>query len=250
MSETESHVLPELKQIVGALLFAAKDPLPVKEIRRVLVQTGELRGGMFEEFTFATEKDIRAAIEVLREELEAANFGVHIGEVAKGFRLQNDIDCGPWVRQLLEKNKVPRLSKPALETLAIIAYRQPCTRAEIETVRGVSVDNMIRNLIEMQLVKAVGRSELPGRPWLFGTTRKFLEHFGLNTVEELPGIEELKRMKPAEEVSESAVEEAPEDLTAPLFDEEEFSGAQAPNKNDPASGPEEGSPEEGLNDES
>ena len=87
------------------------------------------------------------------------------------------------------------LSKPALETLAIVAYRQPCLRSEIEEVRGVSVDAVLRKLIEMQLIRVVGRiTELPGRPWLFGTTQKFLEHFGINTLEELPGSEELKRV--------------------------------------------------------
>jgi segregation and condensation protein B len=104
--------------------------------------------------------------------------------------------CGPFVRSLLEKNQTVRLSKPALETLAIVAYRQPCLRSEIEEVRGVSVDAVLRKLIEMQLIRVVRRSELPGRPWLFGTTQKFLEHFGINTIDELPGAEELKRAMP------------------------------------------------------
>ncbi len=88
-----------------------------------------------------------------------------------------------------------QLSRPALETLAIIAYRQPCTRAEIEAVRGVAVDQIIRNLMEMQLIRIVGRSELPGRPWLFGTSQKFLEHFGLKRLDDLPGTEELRRLE-------------------------------------------------------
>ena len=87
-----------------------------------------------------------------------------------------------------------KLSKPALETLAIIAYRQPCLRSEIENVRGVSVDAVIRKLIEMQLVKIVKRSELPGKPWLFGTTSRFLEHFGINSIDELPNSNELRRI--------------------------------------------------------
>ena len=85
-----------------------------------------------------------------------------------------------------------KLSKPALETLAIIAYRQPCLRSEIENVRGVSVDAVIRKLIEMQLVKVLKRSELPGKPWLFGTTSRFLEHLGINSIDELPNSNELK----------------------------------------------------------
>ncbi|MBN2685112.1 MAG: SMC-Scp complex subunit ScpB, partial [Pontiellaceae bacterium] len=92
-----------------------------------------------------------------------------------------------------------RLSKPALETLAIVAYRQPCLRSEIEEVRGVSVDAILRKLMDMQLVRVVRRSELPGRPWLFGTTQRFLEHFGINSVDDLPGSQELKRAMPQKE---------------------------------------------------
>jgi segregation and condensation protein B len=229
-AEETAERLPELKQIAGALLYASKTPLTARQIRRVLVETGEVRGGMFEQFTFATEKDVRAAIEALREELEQRSTGVQISEVAQGYRMQNDAVCGPWIRQMLDKNKTPRLSKPALETLAVIAYRQPVTRAEVEAVRGVSVDAMIRNLVEMQLVKAVGRSELPGRPWLFATTKKFLEHFGINAVDDLPGIDELKRMQPEPEAGadeEPALQEA-EDQTAPLFDEDEVQGGAEP----------------------
>lgn len=218
MSE-EKHILPELKQIVGALLFATKEPLSIKQIRKVLVETGEFRGGMFEAFTFATEKDVAVSIQCLRDQFLEMKVGLHLQEVAQGFRLTNDPDCGPWIRQMLDKNKTVRLSKPALETLAVIAYRQPCTRAEIESVRGVAVDAMVRNLIEMQLIKSTGRSTLPGRPWLFGTTQKFLEHFGLNSVDELPGISELRRNAPERDpVAEPVVN----DLTEPLFSAEEM----------------------------
>ena len=223
MSEANNNILPELKQIVGALLFATKEPIPIKQIRKVLVETGEFRGGMFEEFTFATEKDVACAIQFLRDELLGLKIGVHVQEVAQGFRLANDPDCGPWIRQMLDKNKTARLSKPALETLAVIAYRQPCTRAEMEAVRGVAVDSMVRNLVEMQLVNSVGRSELPGRPWLFGTTNKFLEHFGLNSIDELPGIEELKRNAPR---PEHKLEPVIDDLTAPLFSDDEMAKTQ------------------------
>ena len=120
---------------------------------------------------------------------------MHVIEVANGFRFENDSSCGPWLRHLLERGRPTRLSRPALETLAIIAYRQPVMRSEIEAVRGVAVDQIIRNLLEMQLIKIVGRSELPGRPWQFGTTQKFLEHFGLKNLMDLPGVEELRRME-------------------------------------------------------
>ena len=197
MSDTQ--VLPELKQIVGALLFAAKGSVSPSDIRRCLRQVAEERGGAYKDFASLGEAEIVAAVEQLRNDLRAACVGVHINEVASGYRMENDANCGPWLRQLLQKGRASRLSRPALETLAVIAYRQPCTRAEIEAVRGVAVDQILRNLIELQLIKITGRSELPGRPWQFGTTQKFLEYFGLKHVKDLPGVEELRRMEAEQE---------------------------------------------------
>ena len=212
---SEVDVLPELKQIVGALLFVAKQPLKVSEIRRVLVQVAEIRGGATKDFAKATESDVKEAIGRLREDIRNARLGFNISEVASGFRLENDVNCGPWLRLMLDRGKPNRLTRPALETLAIIAYRQPCTRAEIEAVRGVAVDQIIRNLLELQLVRVTGRSELPGRPWLFGTTQRFMEHFGLNHLNDLPGVDELRRME-AEQLkkqkSESAAAAVPDEV--------------------------------------
>jgi len=199
MSESTIDVLPELKQIVGALLFAAKEPLTVKRMRKAMIETGNGFGGPYEQYAKATDQQIEGALEQLKEDLDRAKAGLSVALVAGAYRLQNDAACGPFVRALLEKNQTMRLSKPALETLAIVAYRQPCLRSEIEEVRGVSVDAVLRKLIDMQLVRVVRRSELPGRPWLFGTTQKFLEHFGINTIDDLPGSQELKRAMPAEE---------------------------------------------------
>jgi segregation and condensation protein B len=199
MSESTVDVLPELKQIVGALLFAAKEPLPIKRIRKAMIETGNGFGGPYEQYAKATDSQIEGALEQLQEDLEKAKVGLGVALVGGAYRLQNDAACGPFVRALLEKNQTMRLSKPALETLAIVAYRQPCLRSEIEEVRGVSVDAVLRKLIDMQLVRVVRRSELPGRPWLFGTTQKFLEHFGINTIDDLPGSQELKRSMPVDE---------------------------------------------------
>jgi segregation and condensation protein B len=192
------EVLPELKQILGSLLFAAKKPLSSKELRKVLSDAGSTYGGPYEQFAGIKEDEIIAALDELTRELAHGSTGLCIAEVAHGYRLQNEINCGPWVRTLLDKDKSARLSKPALETLAIVAYRQPILRSEIESVRGVAVDQVLRNLVEMQLVKVVARSDLPGRPWLFGTTQRFLEHFGLRGLDEMPGMEELKRMEKPE----------------------------------------------------
>jgi segregation and condensation protein B len=198
MSESTVDVLPELKQIVGALLFAAREPLSIKRIRKAMIETGNGFGGPYEQYAKATDEQIKGALEELQEEFEKAKLGLGVAKVAEAYRLQNDAACGPFVRALLEKNQTMRLSKPALETLAIVAYRQPCLRSEIEEVRGVAVDAVLRRLIDMQLVRVVRRSELPGRPWLFGTTQKFLEHFGINTIDDLPGSSELKRAIPTE----------------------------------------------------
>ncbi len=209
-------VLPELKQIIGAMLFVRKEPLTVAEIRRVLSATAERRGGITSDFAKADEALVREAVDALGRELSERKAGFHVIEVAGGFRLENDANCGPWLRVMLQKGRGARLSLPALETLAIVAYRQPCVRSEIEAVRGVAVDAILKNLLEMQLVRVVGRSELPGRPWMFGTTQKFMEHFGLKSLDDLPGTDELRRMEAAQSArarKPAAAAEAPE--TAP-----------------------------------
>ena len=211
---SDQDVLPELKQIIGAMLFASKTPITVGDIRRCLEQVAESAGGPARDFGAVTLEDIRSALEALTETLQNQKAGFHVVEVAHGFRLENDANCGMWLRHLLQKGRPNRLSKPALETLAIIAYRQPCTRAEIEAVRGVAVDQILRNLMDMQLIRITGRSELPGRPWMFGTAQKFLEYFGLRDVKELPGVEELRRM---EEEQERKRKETPVEAAEPVL---------------------------------
>lgn len=244
MSETE--VLPELKQIIGALLFAAKGTVSAADIRRCLKQVAEDRGGVYRDFAELTEKDVLAALDAFRRELDSARLGVNVADVANGFRMENDAACGPWLREFLHKGRANRLSRPALETLAVIAYRQPCSRAEIEAVRGVAVDQILRNLIDLQLIKIVGRSELPGRPWLFGTTQKFLEYFGLNNVKELPGVEELRRIeeeqaaqkKEAAKAEKEALAEATEMTEGESSAEETVSSEEA-DESDPTDQPDE-----------
>ncbi|MDQ6654941.1 MAG: SMC-Scp complex subunit ScpB, partial [Verrucomicrobiota bacterium] len=114
-------------------------------------------------------------------------------EKADGWQLASDPAYATWVRQLFPAAKPQRLSAPALETLAIVAYRQPITRADIEAVRGVAVDGMLQSLMERGLVKIAGRAEVPGRPLLYETTQFFLEHFGLRNLDELPNADELRR---------------------------------------------------------
>lgn len=179
----------ELKAVLGALIFAAGRPLSIKEMRRCLVEVAENAGGETAAFKAVTERDIATVLEELTVELGRVGCGFALREVAGGFRFESVPECAPWMRHLLNCGKPSRLSRPALETLAIIAYRQPITRADIEAVRGVNVDHIIRLLMEMQLIKIVGRSDLPGRPFLYGTTRFFLEHFGLRDLKDLQEIE-------------------------------------------------------------
>jgi segregation and condensation protein B len=206
---TNADILPELKEIVGAMLFVARQPLTLADLKRVLAQVAETQGGITKDYARATEADLAAAVQQLKVDLIERKVGLEINEVANGFRLENNPLCGPWLRHLLEKGRPSRLSRPALETLAIIAYRQPCTRADIEKVRGVVVDQIVRNLLEMQLIRIMGRSDLPGRPWLFGTTQRFLEHFGLRNVDDLPSVQELRRLE-TEQIRKTAPEPAKE----------------------------------------
>lgn len=200
--------LPEIKEILGALIFAANRPLSVADMHRCIVQVAEV-GEREAAFAEATEDDVTTALDMLAREIVDSRCGFVLDEVAGGFRLQSDINCGPWVRHLLEV-KSNRLSKPALETLAVVAHRQPVSRSNIEAVRGVAVDHVLRVLLEMQLVRIVGRSELPGRPFLYGTTQLFLDHFGLKSLDDLDGVFPMRKAAVAESASEPEAGEGTE----------------------------------------
>ena len=180
----------DLKRLLGALILASNEPMTVRDLRKILVDAAASGA---KDFAEVTDGAIRDALAVIEEELQDLAMGFYLVEGASGFRYQSDAACGPWLRHMLKLDKPSRLSRPALETLAIVAYRQPATRAEIESVRGVAVDHVLRALMEMQLIRIVGRSEVPGRPFMYGTTQLFLEHFGLMNVDDLPGIEQLSR---------------------------------------------------------
>lgn len=202
-----------LKKIIGAMLFAAKKQIAAADLKKIFVQAAaEEEEPACRQFSKIKESEICAALEQIKIDLIQAGAGIHLAEIAGGFRLQTDPECGPWLRQLLNSGRPSRLSKPTLETLAIIAYRQPVTRAEIEGVRGVNIDNIVRHLLECQLIKIAGRSKLPGHPMLYGTTQLFLEHFGLQSIDHLPGIEQLRRK---EEEKRQAQPKQPEQENAP-----------------------------------
>ena len=181
-----------LSQVLEALLFGAQKPLTAAELRDAFTSPGEADELVPNEFARVKEGEIAVALEQLKVEYTLAPRGFQLAEKAEGWQMVSHPDCARWVRRLFPSPKPTRLSPPALETLAIIAYRQPITRADVEAVRGVTVEGVLQNLMERGLVKIGGRAELPGRPLLYETTQFFLEHFGLRNLDELPNAEELR----------------------------------------------------------
>jgi len=187
----------ELKFILEAILFSAQKPLSLKELRDVFAAAVEHAEGneTVRGLKKIKEDQLLAALEELAKEHETANRSYRLVSVAGSWQFVTQPDYGPWLKALVgHKARPPRLSQPALETLAIIAYRQPLTRAEIEQVRGVAVDGVMQTLVERGLVEQLGRAEVVGRPMTYGTTSVFLEHFGLRSLEDLPAADELRRI--------------------------------------------------------
>lgn len=186
----------ELKSILESILFSAQQPLNPKALREILVQTAEQaddqRARAFKKTSLA---QISNALTELAQEHEAAGRTYRLACVAEAWQFVSQPDFSPWIKTLVgQKNRPGRLSQPALETLAIIAYRQPLTRSEIEQIRGVAVDGVMQTLLERGLVEQVGRAEVVGRPINYGTTALFLEYFGLRCLEDLPAADELRKV--------------------------------------------------------
>ena len=187
----------ELKLILESLLFSAQKPLSVKELRDVLAAAAghEAADATAKSLARVKESELTAALEQLVREHETAARSYRLACVAGSWQFVTQPEFGPWLRALVGvKARPPRLSLPALETLAIISYRQPITRAQIEQIRGVNVDATMQTLMERGLVGAVGRAEVVGRPPTYGTTALFLEYFGLRGLEDLPAADELRRI--------------------------------------------------------
>jgi len=182
-----------LNQVIEALLFAAQKPLSARELVTAIKGAGEADELVPNEFARTKEAEVAAALEQLKIEYIGQGRAFQLMEKAEGWQLVSDPAYAPWVRQLFPAAKPARLTPPSLETLAIVAYRQPITRADVEAVRGVAVDGVLQSLMERGLVKIAGRAEVPGRPLLYETTQFFLEHFGLRDLDELPNAEELRR---------------------------------------------------------
>ncbi len=171
----------ELKSILESLLFVTDEPLAAKKLA---------------ELTGRTENDVKEALAELKEDLVSQGRGIRLKAIAGGYRLFTDTKNRVYVEKLVLSSDFRRLTQAGLETLAIVAYRQPITRGEIAGIRGVSVDSVLANLIAKGLVKEVGKEDVPGHPTLYGTTERFLESFGLEGLNELP---ELEGFEPDEE---------------------------------------------------
>lgn len=170
----------QLKRVIEALLFASAKPLTIQEIRRMIKS--------------ASPAEIKEVLERLKAEYAEQHHSFELLEIANGYEIATRKEYAPWIFKIELQKRAKAVTQSALETLAILAYKQPITRAEIEELRGVDVSGVMTTLTERGLIKIVGKKEVPGRPFLYGTTEKFLEHFGLKSLENLPSIEEIKNL--------------------------------------------------------
>jgi len=187
----------EAKRIVEALLYMTDHPLTLKEIREVLNSAA-----------FKKDEDIKSLIDEVKHSYDQANSGMAVVEVAGGFQVATRTDMAPWIRRLYKERLTVRLSGSALETLSIIAYKQPITRLEVEQIRGVEATGVMDTLLDRRLIKVVGRKETIGRPLLYGTTPNFLRQFGLTHLSDLP---ELSMVTPAAASSEEPAPDSGEE---------------------------------------
>lgn len=191
----------ELKAILEAMLFVSSEPLSLTRLVAVL---GDV-----------TKAEIERLMRSLGEDMEQEGRGVRLAEIAGGYRLVTKHEYASWVKRLDKAKSNAKLSRSALESLAIIAYKQPIVRSEIEEIRGVETSGVVRTLLERKLVRIVGRKEVPGRPIMYGTTKFFLEHFGLNDLSQLPPLREFKELGESEQALLPMEEDAPDSSEEP-----------------------------------
>lgn len=172
--------MTDLKSLVEALLFVSDDPLTLDKLALL---------------TEADRTDVKSVLGELVEQYMLKSSGIFLAEVAGGYQFRTHPKLAPWLRRL-HKDRPARMSQAALETLAIIAYRQPVTRAEVEYLRGVDSGGVVKTLLERNLLRILGKKDVPGRPLLYGTSRYFLEFFGLKGLNDLPTLKELSALDP------------------------------------------------------
>jgi len=186
----------ELKGIIEALLFVAGEPLSIDRIKSILED--------------ADKKSIQDMLWELQHEYDMRLSGLRIVEVAGGFQIASRPELAQWIKRLRKVKQSSRLSKPSLETLAIIAYKQPLVKAEIEDIRGVDSSGVIKGLLDKHMIKIVGRKDVAGRPILYATTREFLQYFGLRDISDLPTLKEFTELMPEEDtqINEEVITES------------------------------------------
>ena len=207
--------MPEPIDVVEALLFASDTPVEAERIAEVL--------------DLESAAVAREIVEGLRSRLDGESRALQVMEVGGGFRLVTRPDVAPWLVKLARSRTRSRLSRPALETLAIIGYRQPVSRPEVDAVRGVNSEAVLDNLLERRMIRIAGRKESPGRPFLYETTREFLVAFGLRDLGDLPKVE-------GELIVPELAEAAAAQLADPGPDQEEVTAAPDSSEQDPGPG--------------
>ena len=184
----------EVKSIIEGILFVAGEPVTLDTLRKIV-----------EVDKYNTDRILQDLI----NDYSINNSGLLILEVAGGFQMVTNPASAPWIKKLLSTSMPKRLTQSSLETIAIIAYRQPIIKAEIEAIRGVNSDGVVKTLLDRRLVKILGRKEAPGRPLMYGTTQEFMQYFGLKDLAELPTLKEFEEMnipEPLEELPPETVE--------------------------------------------
>jgi len=184
-SEAEAIDARELKAILEAVLFVSPEPVSVARLMSILGRV--------------SRTEVIQALGLLTHDLDQNGRGIQLVQVAGGYRLVTKQEHAPWLKRMDKAKAAQKLSRSALESLAIIAYKQPLVRAEIEEIRGVETSGVLRTLCERKLVRIVGRKDVPGRPIMYGTTKFFLEHFGLQDLSQLPPLREFKELGESEQ---------------------------------------------------
>ena len=186
----------ELKAILEAVLFVSPEPVPIARLVSILGTV--------------SKAEVVQALGILTHDLDQDGRGIQLVQVAGGYRLVTKQEYGPWLKRMDKAKAAQKLSRSALESLAIIAYKQPLVRSEIEEIRGVETSGVLRTLCERKLVRIVGRKDVPGRPIMYGTTKFFLEHFGLQDLSQLPPLREFKELGESEQALLPIEDESPE----------------------------------------
>ena len=187
-----------IKSIIEAIIFASDTPLSLKQIKDIVNEPNKKLSSNGETSKI-TEEEIKNFIDELNQEYAERGSAFRIIEIAEGYQFATLPEFAKWIGKLFKEKSKKKLSQPALETLAIIAYKQPISKPEIEAIRGVNVDHIIKTLLEKRLITIVGRAETIGRPLLYGTTKEFLKYFGLKDLSELPKPSEIEEIMKEEE---------------------------------------------------